>query len=463
MHRVAVIGGGITGLTAAFRLSQRGVRPVVFEATERVGGPLRTSRVGGYLAEHGPNSILERPPVARLIADLGLTAERIQTSAAAVHRYVVRDGRMVALPTSPAALLRSPLFSLGAKLRLLREPFIPAAVGEESLASFVRRRLGAEVLEYAVNPFVAGIYAGDPATLSVEHAFGALHRLESNHGSLMRGQRGEAKARRQRGEAKPARPSSISFRDGIGTLPDRLSDRLGDAVRVNAPAVRLRREADGGWLVTSRSEDDFRTERFSAVIYTAPIHRLPGIDIPDSGDLGLFSTVPHPPVSVLTLGFACDDIAHPLDGFGVLVPAVERRQILGALFSSTLFPGRAPAAHALLTVFIGGTRQPELAALPLDRLLEMALADLRPLIGLTGAPKFVHHTHWPLAIPQYTLGYGRIKARMDQLEQTLPGLHLAGSFRTGISVADSLTAGDAVAVKVAEALRLVAVPLGVGA
>ena len=202
MKPVAIIGGGITGLTAAFRLQQRGIPAVLFEAADRVGGVIQTVREGAYLAECGPNTILETSPlIGELAAALGLEERRIDTSDSAENRYIVRNKRPISLPNSPLSFLATSLFSLRAKARLMAEPFIRRAPAdeEESLAKFVRRRIGSEFLDYAINPFVAGVYAGSPETLSVREAFPKLHALEQRYGSLILGQILGGRARKREG------------------------------------------------------------------------------------------------------------------------------------------------------------------------------------------------------------------------------------------------------------------------
>ena len=436
----AVIGGGISGLAAAWRLQARGVAVTLFEATDRTGGVIRSTRREGFLVDEGPNTLVARSAVVMDALDaLNLTRSRIPANETASARYVVRDGALVRVPMAPPELLTTRLLSTRAKLRLLREPFIRAGDGDESLADFVRRRLGPEVLDYAVNPFVAGVYAGDPADLSTRWAFPTLHALEREHGSLLRGLIRRARNRAD-APTKPS-PHPFSFRDGMQALPDAFAEHIGaESIRLRAPVVALRRDADG-WLVTASSDGTAHEERFDGVVFTAPLHRLPAIDFEPGLDLRPLAEVVYPPLSVLALGFRRADVGHPLDGFGVLVPEREGLSLLGALFSSTLFPGRAPDDHVLLTCFAGGTRHPDLATRPTDDLVQIALADLRSLLDVQGEPVFVHRVLWERAIPQYRVGYGRVIETLDALEERHPGLAFAGNVRRGISVGDALEAG----------------------
>ena len=445
----AVVGAGLAGLAAAHRLARAGWRVRVYEAGEHAGGVVRSAREGGFLAECGPNSMADPPPAARaLIRELGIEGRLVPTGPEARVRYVVRQGRPVPLPTSPPALLATKLFSLGGRLRLLREPFVrPAPPGaDESVAAWARRRLGGEALEYAVEPFVAGVYAGDPDKLSIRHALPRLKAMEDAHGSLLRAAARMAKERGSQGGVK-ASGASYSFPEGMGELPAALAASLGDALRTRTAVRALRRGAGGGWEAGVFEGGEFAWERHDAVVWAAPTHALAGLRFDGEDALGLraLSHIPYLPIAAVVLGFRRGDVAHPLDGFGMLVPRVERRRILGTLFSSTLFPSRAPEGHVALTTFVGGAREPALAALDEESLFALVRQELRDLLGVRGEPVFQRRHAWTRAIPQYVLGYGELKARMDALEYVNPGLFLAGSYRTGPSVGDTLTSGLAAA------------------
>ena len=443
-----VVGAGIAGLAAADRLRRGGFAVTVFEASGQAGGAIRTEQHGGYLVDLGPNTLVARvPELEAAITDLDLGDERVWADDAAEHRYVVRDGRPVAVPASPRALLRSPFLSARGKLRLLGEPFARRGRAEdESVAAFVRRRLGAEALAYGADPLVAGVFAGDPERLSVRHAFPMLSEMERAHGSLLHGAMARRHAGKQGGALPPSR-RPFSFRDGMQTLPDALAARLGSALRLNAAATAVRRGADG-FEVTADGPTGPEAHRADAVVLAVPPHRLPALDAPS--DLGPLQAVAFPPVAVVALGFRRADAAHPLDGFGVLVPSREPFRMLGAQFSSTLFPGRAPTGHVLLTLFFGGARHPDDAHLPDDALLDLARTDLRRLLGVRGEPTFVRRHTWARAIPQYELGYGRVLAALEALEEAWPGCFVAGNVRGGISVGEALASGVRAAGRAAE-------------
>ena len=441
---VAVIGGGITGLTAAWHLRQHGVPVVVLEAGANPGGVIGSVRDGGWLHETGPNTLFENSPETTALLDgLHLQDRRLVASPAAGKRYVVRNGRPVALPATPLQFLASPLLSWPAKLGLLKEPFIRRAPldRDESVAEFVTRRLGPEFLDYIVNPFVAGVYAGDPASLSVRHAFPKLHALEQEHGSMIRGS-----IKRRNASAGP-RGSMLSFPDGLVELPRALARSLGADLRLNH-AVTFVRRTGSGWLVGWTHAGQAVEQSFSAVICALSPDALTHVlfeGVPSAGRLAALRSIPQPPVASVFLGFRREDVAHPLDGFGLLTPAVEKRRILGTLFSSSLFPGRAPDGHVALTTFVGGVRQPELARADDAELLASVQGELADLLGVRGAPVYTRIQRWPRAIAQYVVGFQQFKDACLAVESASPGLFLGGTCRDGVSLSHCILAGQRLA------------------
>jgi len=431
--KVAIIGAGITGLTAGFELKQRGVDCTVFEASDRVGGVIQTVREEGFLVECGPNSILDtHPNLGELVADLGLENNKLPANPVAQNRFIVRDGEPIALPSSPPAFFTSKAFSAKAKLRLMREPFIKSKSNEcESLADFVVRRLGQEFLDYAINPFVGGVYAGDPAKLSTAHAFPKLYALEQEYGSLIKGAIKGAKERKRRAETASKDAKMFTFDSGMDVLPRQLAMKLGDAVQLNSPVEGFQCLENGTWQVNG--------EEYSDVLLAIPAHALPKLDVPL--DLAPFADIYYPPVASLSLGFGINQFTHPLNGFGMLIPKVENRYSLGALFPSSIFPERAPGGMTLLTVFIGGAMAPEKALQDEAELLANVQKDLEDLLGLSGEPHYLRLSVSPKAIPQYVIGYERFLDHMKQIEVNHPGIHFAGHYRDGISVGNSILSG----------------------
>ncbi len=272
MKPVAIIGAGITGLTAAFYLKRKGIPVTVYEASGRVGGVIQSLRQDGYLAEFGPNTLLETSPkIGQLVSDAGLQSRRIDPDPKAEARYVVRYGRPIEMPAKPLGFFTTELFSWKAKLAVLREPFVkPRRDGvEESIAQFVVRRFNQEFLDHAIDALVAGIYAGDPYKLSVTHAFPKLKALEDDYGSMIKGQIFGARERKKRGEIAKDRAPKFSFDEGLQVLPDTLAAQLGDAVKLNTSVSKITRTADGWRLTTSSGEVEH-----SAVVFCGTAHKL---------------------------------------------------------------------------------------------------------------------------------------------------------------------------------------------
>jgi len=348
------------------------------------------------------------------------------------------------MPSSPPGFFTTKLFTAKAKLAVLREPFVPPRRDgvEESIAQFVVRRFNQEFLDHAIDALVAGIYAGDPYKLSVTHAFPKLKALEDNYGSMIKGQILGARERKKRGEVAKDRAPKFSFDQGLQVLPDTLAERLGDAVQRNT-SVEAITQTDEGWtLALKRNGQQFREEH-SAVLYAGTAFRLADLKLQSRQPLSMsvFSEIRYPPVASVVLGFRREDVTHPCEGFGMLIPKVEGFKILGTIFSSSLFPNRAPAGHLTLTSYIGGERYPELASLPAEKLFELTCADLRVLLGVKGKPTFQHSVFYPRAIPQYNVGYGRYRDLMKEIEQKASGFFLAGHYRDGVSLSDSIVSG----------------------
>lgn len=454
---VLVVGAGISGLTAAFRLKRAGLSVAVIEASGRVGGAIETHSEAGFRFELGPNTVLENhPAVSDLLRDAGLDdateREKIVASPAAKRRYLWKGNRLEPLPGGPPGLLRTPLFSLGAKLRLLREPWIRRRTAieimadpDETVAAFVRRRLGRELLDYAVGPFVSGVYAGDPERLAVRWAVPKIFALEQEHGSLIRG----ALAKRKGPDPGGA---MFSFRDGLETLPRRLGREIGD-VRVGVTALKVTRRAEA-FLVETDSGPISARSVVLAVPADAAARLLDGAT---GGESLAFAEIPYAPVAVVALGMAGSDITHPLDGFGFLAPRRESLRLLGGLFPSTIFPDRAPAGHVALSVFLGGRTDPEVVDPTVwnnDRLLGLVREELGRAIGLAPScqPLVTVIRRWPRAIPQYEVGHGRFVALAEKFERDLPGLRWAGNFLHGVSVPDCIRSASRVAAEIAATL-----------
>jgi oxygen-dependent protoporphyrinogen oxidase len=437
-----IVGAGISGLTTAFRLARSGWRVAVVEAAGRVGGAMETWTDGPWRFELGPNTVVENhETVGRLIRDAGLEGEKIVAAPAAKRRYLYKDGRLVTLPSGPGSFLATSLFPPAAKLRLLKEPWIrrPPEGTEESIAAFVRRRLGQPFLDYAVGPFVSGVYAGDPERLSVRWAVPRIWSLEHEHGSLLRG----AFARR-RGPAPGG--TMITFRDGLEALPRKLAAEIGD-VRTGVAVQRIVRTAGGYRAETSVGP--IEAKRIVLAVPADVAARL--LDEATAGASRLFEQVPYAAVAILALGWRRADVGHPLAGFGFLSPRKEGLRTLGCLFPSELFPGRAPEDHVALAAFAGGRTDPEIVTWDEDRIAATLTGELRGPLSLRGEPAFRLVRRWPRAIPQYEVGHGRFVDRAREIEQALPGLHIGGNFLAGVSVPNCIQNGTELAERMVQA------------
>lgn len=457
MKSVAIIGAGITGLTAAFYLKRKGLAVTIYEGSSRVGGVIQSLRKDGYLAEFGPNTLLETSPkIGQLVRDAGLASRRLDPDPKAEARYVARYKRPIAMPSSPLGFFTTDLFTLKAKFAVLREPFIkPRRDGvEESIGQFVVRRFNQEFLDNAIDALVAGIYAGDPNKLSVTHAFPKLKALEDNYGSMIKGQILGGRERKKRGEVAKDRAPKFSFDEGLQVLPDTLAAQLGDAVKLNTTVSKLTKTMTG-WTVHAQTATGGSLNEHDAVIFCGTAPKLAELKVEGATvvDLKGFSEIRYPPVASVVLGFRREDVAHDCCGFGMLIPKIEGFKSLGTIFSSALFPNRAPAGHHTLTTYVGGERYPELATLPPDQLVALVCDDLKILLGVRGKPTFQHVVVYPRAIPQYNVGYGRFKELMTKIEAEAPRFFLAGHYRDGVSLSDSIVSGVNISDRVATALQ----------
>ncbi len=455
---VVIVGGGISGLSAAFWLTKAGIRTEVLEASAGPGGTMKTIHDAGWLIETGPNSALETTPLfEEMFRELGVLAERLYADPSSDKRYIVRDGRLHVLPMKPGAFLKTKLWTTRAKVRLLKEPFVGRGTGEETIASFVERRLGREFLDYAINPFVSGVYAGDPSMLSVQSAFPKLYALERDYGGLVRGMIGGARARKRRAEKSKDRAKMFSMAGGMQAFPDAIARFLGDAFHggseVSALGPGEKREA---WNVTTVSRAGAR-----AVTALQPDVVIVAVPAARSADLvetfapaaaSMLRSISYPPVAQVFLGYQASDIPHPLNGFGYLVPAVERRSILGTIWSSSLFPNRAPKGCVALTSFVGGARQPEVAAKTDDELVAITHREISSLLGASAPPVYRKVIRWDHAIPQYNIGYARIMEAIDRAEVDHPGMFFCANYRGGIAVGDCLMSARRIARRAMEYL-----------
>jgi oxygen-dependent protoporphyrinogen oxidase len=474
--RVAIVGGGVTGLAAAFALrrARPDVEVVVFEARDRLGGNIQTERQGNFVIDAGPDSFIRTKPEALVLCrELGIDSELLPTNDAARHVFVVHRGRLaelpggmaLAVPTRIGPLWETPLLSAAGKLRLLAEPFVPKKANDEdeSIESFFTRRVGKEAATRLAGPLLGGIYAGDVSRLGIRGTFPQLVALEKTYGSLLRGflaqelsQGGSTKPPsaadvyrwlRRAGTAQAPSPF-LSFKNGMGTLIDALERALpSDAVRAGAPVESVIPLAGGGFTVRSAGASLVA----DAVILAAPAHasaRLVG----DTELARELSAIPY--VSTATVFFAVDKaaVAHDLRGFGFIVPPGEA-DVLAATWVSSKWEGRAPGGTALIRAFVGGARDPSRVVRSSDdELVELAKSELERVMGSLGAPLFTRVYRYVDASPQPLVDHPARVARIRQRAGAIPGLYIAGAAFEGVGIPDCIRQAKEAAARVVSEL-----------
>lgn len=448
---VLVVGGGISGLASAWWLARTGLSVAVWERAKGPGGKIRSHCQDGYTTERAAALIMNfRPEVNQLLAETGLDASKILRGPCA-NRYLVRDGRLLALPMTLAAMIASPMWSRRARLRMALEPFIPRGRREhETVAEFIRRRLGRDMLEQAMEPYVAGPLASSPELAEARAVLPRLTALEQRYGSLALGVLVHKLLRRRSACASEA----FSFAGGMSALVGSLVSTPGVAFRAGCEVTGLQ-PAHDGWRVSATRAGSECTLHARQLVVSVPAHAAASLLAPLDPELGgLLAGIGYAPLSIVHLGLDRASVRHSLDGTGFLVPRSQResRVLSGNLWMSALFPARAPDAKVLLTSYLGGARRPEAADWDDERSVSNVLSVLEPLLGLRGAPEMVRVDRHRRGLPLYHGAYqGRMRA-IDERLAGLPGLSLAANYRDGISVRDRIVCGHAIARRVCTAL-----------
>ncbi len=444
MVGAVVVGAGIAGLAAACELRRRGLEVVVCEAGARAGGVAQTGRRDGYLFERGPNTFRVTASLHAFLAARGLDAKLLRASPASRERLLLVDGRLVAVPLGPVAFARTPLLSARGKLRLLREPFVPRAeIPGESAAAFVARRLGPEVAERLVSPFLIGIYAGDARRLAAESVFAGLVAHERTHGSIARGLLASALRR-----GPSARAGISSAQGGVSELVQALADELGPALRLATAVESLRTGAGGAWEVETSGKILLA---HSVVVATPAPEAAALLRKLDDEAARLLEGIEYAPVASLSFGVDPAGARERIRGFGFLVLPGRESALLGCLFMSQLFPGRAPPGRELLTVLAGGTFQPGLLDLADDVLADRVREALVRVLGLRGEIRLLGVARWPRAVPQPVAGHRERIAAIRARLAGLPSLAFAGAHLDGVAFADAASSGLCAAQRLTEA------------
>lgn len=456
---VVIVGGGVAGLAAGHTLAKRGVPFILAEAGPTLGGVIRTERRDGFLLEGGPDSILaQKPEGIDLCRELGLGDRLVPTNPASravfvLHRrrlHPLPEGMMLAVPTRIVPFLRSGLFSWPGKLRMGLDLVIPgrAQNGDESIASFLRRRFGQEAVDRLGEPLLAGIHAGDPERLSIRATFPRFADLEARHGSLVRGMWAAP-----RPAPRPGAPASAfySLAGGLIELVDALVKRLPADQVLKESAVRRLERSPRGYRIGLLGG---ATIEARAVIIAAPGPKIAPVLAPLVPEVaGALAAIPFASSATVLLGFRSEDVAHPLDGYGMVVPQTEGLRTTACSFFSTKFPGRAPEGHVLLRAFLGGARDPGVLALSDDELVDVALRDMGPVLGLRGAPVMTRVFRWPGGTPQLEVGHLDRMGEVERQVAAVPGLFLTGSGIRSTGIPDAVGDATRVAILAAESLE----------
>jgi oxygen-dependent protoporphyrinogen oxidase len=447
-NKIVIIGAGISGLTTAYLLNKKGFDVTVLEKKKDPGGSIETVMEKGFLFDRGPNSALETTPlIGEIIEDIGLKDQLTYANREANKRYILRSNQLHPLPMSPPALIGTKLFSAKAKFRLLAEPFIGRSQDGyyQSIAEFVKRRLGKEFLDYAINPFVAGVYAGNPEDLSVKSAFPKLYELEEKYGGLIVGTIRGIRERKKRAEKSKQSAKLFSFKNGMQTLPNAIASYLGEKV-IFFSEVKSIAKTGKGFLINYDNAGQKNSIECSSIISTVPAFVAAEIFKDwDERLINHLKEIYYPPVLVLYLAYKKTDIGQPLDGFGFLIPAKERKSYLGAIWSSVIFPNRTDENKATFTLFVGGARDPEVGTVDKDILINKVKKEFEQIMKISGEPVFQTYRYWSKAIPQYNIGYIEHEKYFDEFERNNPGFFLSGNYRGGISVGDCIkSAGEIV-------------------
>jgi oxygen-dependent protoporphyrinogen oxidase len=430
-----VVGGGISGLVCAYSLRKAGIDAQLLEASSRPGGVIRSERRDGFLVELGPQSFSGTAPLLELCQELGISGQLVQAPPRA-PRYVLVGEALRKVPLSPPAFFASPLFNARTKWSVLRDLLGTSRPPEqdESVAAFVRRKFSPELLEKLVGPFVSGIYAGDPEQLSLRGAFPPVHEAEKSAGSIVRGMIRSTK----RKNAPRERPSLLTFREGNETLVRALAENLGDALRCGAEVIAIQRRtkgsAEGYEVCLSAASRDETLEVDHLIVATPTNAAAELLRQIGAGFESALQGITYAPVAVVSLGYLMNAVGNTLDGFGFLVPRSAGLEILGSVWNSSLFPGRAPEGHALLTSFVGGTTNPQAITRNKEQLSALVHREIATLLDIKEAPVFSSVNVYQGAIPQYTLGHTDRLAALSGLGAKYPGLHLAGNYIRGPAI-----------------------------
>lgn len=440
-YDVVIIGGGISGLAALHFLKTRHASKniILLEADSRLGGTIGTDNIDGYSFDWGPNGFLDREPLTlQLCHELGLddTLERAGNNVS--NRFIMRGGRLLEVPMSPIKFMKSDILSISGRLRILREPFASVSKKtDETIYDFVVRRIGREAADYLVQPMVSGVYGGLAEKLSLKSCFGIMHEMESEYGSLIKAMFAKSRVAKKKGykSGGPAGPGGwlTSFNGGLYPLIERFAKLYSDFMHTNNHVNKIFQIAEG-YIVQSSGNENIQT---SKVIIATPSYKAADIVSELSSTLKeQLDAIPYAPIAVVCLGYYKKDVAHPLDGFGFLVPPKEKKNILGSIWTSSIFANRSPDGEVQFRCMLGGDGNHDVINKTDDELIELTIRDLNSVVGLKSTPKITKVYKWNKGIPQFILGHQERLRKIEHELDKLNGIYLAGNAYYGISLND---------------------------
>ena len=460
-----IIGGGISGLALAhfLRVQERPGAWELWEATDQVGGTIGTDRVQGYSVDWGPNGFLDREPLTlQLVEEIGLNGLLEPADPRSENRFIYKNGQLHAVPFSPRLILTTGLLRPLEKLRIFGEPFIPARRddADESVFDFAARRIGRGAAETFVDPMVSGVFGGLARELSLPACFPIMRELELRYGGLVKGMIGRLREKRraQRAGGKPARRSGgpagpggwlTSFKGGLDVLVQRLQQRMGSAIKLGHEVQRISRHGDC-WEIVAAAGRQIQARR---VILACPAYAASAMSRHfDREFADALDAISYASIVVLATGHKREDVQHPLNGFGFLVPRNQGLRTLGSIWTSSIFAGRVPKGHVQFRSMLGGAGDPSVMELSDDQLWDTLRRELGPLLGIRGDPAFLRIYRWRRGIPQFTLGHRERRAGIEQMVARHPGLHVVGNAYYGVSLNDCVKMAHRVAQEIRSSL-----------
>jgi len=441
MHDVIVIGGGVSGLSVAYNLMVRGVSVQLLERQVRVGGNAVSTRFNGFLMEHGPSTFnASVPDAVAQIDGLGLLDDAFDLGPQVKKRYLRHNGKLSGISTHPMGFFTSNYLSLFGRLRMAMEGLQRRKPddAEETIHAFATRRFGREFAEKVIEPLAAGLFMGDAKKLSIDAAFARLPEMEQKFGSITRG------VLRAKKDSAPGR-HLYSWAQGVGQIPATLSSRLGERVLTGICVTKIRKTANGFVVYTA----DGARHAKAVVLAVQPHVAAQMLDGLEDDAAQAAGAIYAPPINVVFLGYQRSQVAHPLDGLGVLSTKDDSRIVSGVQFPSTMYPGRAPDGHVAISAYAGGVRNPELAQLSDAELIALVSEEIGELLGITGKPVVMRTQRWALGLPQYALGHNARRTTLETTQNRLEGLYVVGNFLQGVSLANCLDGAQKTAEKVA--------------